>query len=221
MSGGLAVTKGNRVDSGDQLGGCFQARLLSVAEYFSKNFSITSCFLTSVSVLSDQCFRAVLKTATLDMVCMMRLFQLLFRHIRSVVLACLLVAGNFSTCGTRCYACNHIHSTPLLPVMFAACSPDLSCLQHHSCLAILSIEAAGSCWQLSGLQLNYLVHISSLRQLRLASRWCGGGGSSQHTHPLPHQQLLASPGRPAGMQQHHGGLIMSPGRGAGITGGSR
>lgn len=105
-----------------------------------------------------------------------------------------------------------------------ACSPDLSCLKHHPTLSSLFVEAAGAGWQLSSLQLGYLVHVTSLKQLSLASRWCGGSVGHHH-HPLPHQQALASPGRGSFQQQHaplpRPGLgLKSPSRG-GAAGSNR
>lgn len=61
-------------------------------------------------------------------------------------------------------------------LLFLPCSPDLSCLKHHSSLTSLAIEAPSSGWQLASLQLGYLVHLDTLKQLSLASRCWGPAG---------------------------------------------
>jgi hypothetical protein len=96
----------------------------------------------------------------------------------------------------------------LLACACCCCSPDLSCLQHHSCLRSLAIEAAGMGWQLSSLQLGHLVHIGSLRQLSLASR---GGAGYLPAHALAHAQAHAH----VHMHPHGHGQLgghVSPGR---------
>lgn len=76
------------------------------------------------------------------------------------------------------------------------CSPDLACLKHHSSLASLAIEAPNTGWQLSSLQLGYLVHIDTLKQLSLAGRCWGPGhdhAGQQHSGPN-HLVAGGSPG---------------------------
>jgi hypothetical protein len=102
-------------------------------------------------------------------------------------------------------------------LLLCPCSPDLSCLKHHRRLRSLAIQAAGTGWQLSSLQLGHLVHVDSLRKLSLASK--GGPGhlpahaqshvqAHAHVHAQGQPAALVSPGR-----SHT--RMMSPGGGSG------
>lgn len=89
-------------------------------------------------------------------------------------------------------------STTTIASLFHCCSPDLSCLKYHTCLSSLAVEAPATGWQLSSLQLGYLVHLDTLRQLSLASKCCAGGhpgGGPVVSHsPIPLPVGLKSPG---------------------------
>lgn len=60
------------------------------------------------------------------------------------------------------------------------CSPDLSSLEHQQHLSSLDITVpAGSSWSLHTLQLGHLVHLTALKELRLAE--CCSTDSSRET----------------------------------------
>lgn len=69
--------------------------------------------------------------------------------------------------------------TALLCLCF--CSPDLSSLEHQQHLSSLDITVPpGSCWSLHTLQLGHLVHLSALKELRLAE-CCSADSSTRET----------------------------------------